>query len=128
MQKCRRHGQPLLVAQGQAVCHLPKLFRKAELPHHLINAPGELPAPQAVYAAIKMQILLHRQVSIEGKLLRHIADALPGLVPVAAHIYSPHKKLPGGGRQQAAQHTEGSGFPGAIGAQHAKDLPPVHLE
>jgi hypothetical protein len=70
----------------------------------------------------EIEVLLDRQVLVEGKALRHVADFAANAAAVAAHVETEHGALALVGRQQAAHHADGRRLAGAVGTEKAGDL------
>ncbi len=80
-------------------------------------------APVRPYTpAIEIQILLHRQESVERELLRHVADLLFGLARRAAQVLSRDARLARGRLQQPAQHLERRRLAGPVRSEQPEDL------
>ena len=123
-----RQGEPLLVAerQGLAVgCGIGLQVEGGEGPVDLAAAAA---AAQAVGAAEETQVLEHGQVAVQGKTLGHVADARPGRGRGGAQVEPGHGAVAAGDGQQAAEHAEGGGLAGAVGAEQAEDLAAPHPE
>jgi hypothetical protein len=55
--------------------------------------------------------------------LRHVADGLLDLLRLGGEVKASHAGAAASRREQPAQHADGSGLTGSVGAQEAKDLP-----
>ena len=91
------------------------------------------PAPQ-VFAAepvdpgVEVEVLLHREVRVEGELLAHVADPLADLPSVADDVVPEHGRGPGGGRQETAEDANERRLAGAVRPQQPVDRAGVDLE
>src|SRR5262245_19660577 len=74
----------------------------------------------------EFQILAHREVLIEAEALGHVADMALDLVRLAADVVAEAGAAALVWREQAAQHPDGGGLAGAVGAEKAVDLPALH--
>ena len=90
-------------------------------------ARGAARIAQAVEPRDEFQVLAHRQVLIQAEALRHVADLALDLVGVAADVVAEAGALAAIGRQQAAEHADGGGLAGAVGAEEAVDRAALHL-
>ena len=70
--------------------------------------------------------MLHRQVAVERKLLRHIAQVLACLAGANLQIHIQHQRLAGCRYQQTAHHFKGGGFSRAVRPEQAKYLAALH--
>src|SRR4029078_461757 len=70
----------------------------------------------------ELDVLLDREVVVERKLLRHIADAPLDLFGWKTDADPSHHGASRRGGHQPAQHPDGSGFAGAVRSQEAEDL------
>ena len=126
----QRLGQPhpLAVALGQV----------ADQPAGHVGGPGHLQDAVQLSGPLspgdplepggELQILPHRHVHIEGRLLRQIADAGLGPRRVLSHAVAVYPDLPFSGGEIAGHHIHGGGFPGAVWAQEAADAALLHCE
>ena len=76
---------------------------------------------QAVEPRDELQVLAHRKVLIQAEALRHVADLALEPVGVAADVVAEAAPLAAVGRQQAAEHADGGGLAGTVGAEEAVD-------
>ena len=81
----------------------------------------------SVDAGEEFEVFGDRQVVVERKLLRHVADLLPYLRGTKAAALAGQLHAAAGGREQAAEHLDGGGLARAIRAQQAVDLAVPHL-
>ena len=71
----------------------------------------------------KVQVLLHRQVGIQGKPTRHITDASTQLAVVPHNVQPVHRNPPALRTQQSGQHAEQRAFPGSVRSYQSKISP-----
>ena len=76
----------------------------------------------------KVQVLLHRQVGIQGKPARHITDASPQLAVVPHNVQPVHRNPPALRTQQSGQHAEQRAFPGSVRSYQSEDFSGPDLE
>ena len=81
----------------------------------------QVAVPQAVELAGKKQVLVHRQLVVEGKFLRHIADHFLDCVALAQDIAAPDARRAVGRLENSAQHPDDGGFAGAVRAEKAEN-------
>src|SRR5262249_56378816 len=81
----------------------------------------------AVNAGAEVEVLFYREVVVERKLLRHIADLLAHAAGAQAGLaYEPH--LPARRLEQPAEHLDGRRFAGAVRAEQPENLPMLNLQ
>jgi hypothetical protein len=85
-------------------------------------------AAKAVGAREKIQVLTDRQLPIERKLLRHVAQMLPGRGAGLAHIDSRNRQGASRGGQEPAEHAERCGFAGSVRSEQTENLPSLDAE
>ena len=86
------------------------------------------PARDAVDRGEERDVLVHRQVAVEGEPLREVAD-LPRegvALPMGIEPAGPYR--PRGGSEQAQDHAEGGGLARAVGPDEAEHLAAEHVE
>ena len=76
----------------------------------------------------KVQVLLHRQVGIQGKPAWHITDASTQLAVVPHNVLPVHRNPPALRTQQSGQHAEQRAFPGSIRSYQSEDFSGSDLE
>ena len=91
-------------------------------------ARGESLARQAVDAAEELDVLVDGERLVEREALRHVANATLHAFGIATDVDAADQGRAGGGSQQAAQHADGGGLAGAVGAQEAEHLALLHRE
>ena len=111
--------QPLLPAAGKLAGELLLAAFQAEPLDHV--ARGAARVAHAVEPRDEFQVLAHRKILIQAEALRHVADLALDLVGVAADVVAEAGALAAVGRQQAAEHADGGGLAGAVGAEEAVD-------
>ena len=81
-----------------------------------------LRARHAVNAAEEAQILLHREIAVERKFLRHVADALAHGFRIARDVDPGDDGAAAARAQQAAKDADDGRFAGAVRAEEAHDF------
>ena len=82
----------------------------------------------AVDAAEEVQVLRDREVVVERKLLRHVADLLPDFSRAKCAALAGKLHVSRGGFQQTAQHLDRRCFSRAVGAQQSINFAVAHLQ
>ena len=123
-----RQGEPLLVAERERLAVGRGVGLQAEGGQGPVDLAVAAGAAQAVGAAEEAQVLEHGQVAVQGKALGHVADARPGRGRGGAQVEPGHGAVAARDGQQAAEHAEGSGLAGPVGAEQAEDLATAHTE
>src|SRR6202790_5505878 len=117
--------QPLLPAAGKFAGELLFAPAKPEPLDHV--ARGAARVAHAIEPRDEFQVFAHRQILVQRKALRHVADLALDLVGVAADVVAETPALAAVGRQQPAQHADGGGLAGTVGAEEAVDGAALHL-
>ena len=120
--------EPLLEAERKIARRGVEHRGETELRHGPVDAGLLAVAPEPIRAAEEPQVLLHRQVGVERKLLCHVSDAPARRCGRGAQVETGDVQSARRGRKQAAQHPEGGGFSRAIGAEQAENLAPGNRE
>ena len=128
MQHRAPQRQPLFPADGQGTRGS---LLAAFQPCH-VQRPGQALGKNfggnAVQPGKKAEILDNLQVVVEGKFLRHVANLLPHCFRLLGDVNPRYPCVPGSGKEQAAEYTDGRGFARAVGAQEAEDLATMRPE
>ena len=124
-QRAGAERQPLLPAAGQFAGELFLAALKADAVDHVARGPAGI--GQAVEPRDEFEVLPHRKVLVQAEALRHVADLALDLVGVAADVVAETGALAAIRRQQAAQHADGRGLAGSVGAEEAVDRTALHL-
>src|SRR5438445_11912391 len=124
-QRAGPERKPLLPAAGEFAGKLPLASRKSESLDHLLRGAARI--THAIEARDEFQVLAHREVLIQGKALRHVADLALDAVGVAADVVAEAGALAPVGRQQYAEHADGRGLAASVGAEEAVDAAALHL-
>ena len=82
----------------------------------------------AVNAAEKIDVLFHRQVVVERKLLRHVADVPADVFRMRGDVEAADHGAAGCRAQQAAQDADHGRLAGAIGSQETENLARLHAD
>src|SRR3990170_9156569 len=80
-----RQRQSLANAEGKGLRQVIGMFGEPELIDKLVYPPGDPWGGNVKYARMELEILPHRQLRVERKRLRHIADPLAGFDVVGVH-------------------------------------------
>ena len=121
-------AHPLAVALGQ-VADEPALHAGEHgEPGHPLQLLLPVPGGDPLQGGGEGEVLLHRHVGVEGRLLRQVADAALGRLGLLGHAVAVHQDLPLGGAQVAGHDVHGGGFSRPVGAQEAVGLASLHRE
>ena len=130
--------QKLRVGQRAGAEREPLLPAARQLARELLLAPGE-PEPldhrarrrarigEPIEPRDEFEVLAHREVLIEAEALRHVADVALDLVGLGADVVAEAGAVALVGREQPAQHADGRGLAGAVGAEEAVDRAALDL-
>src|SRR5262245_7133518 len=99
--------------------------RKLQHPRNLF---GPFTGRHAVHTREELEVLIDRQIVVERKLLRHVADALPHGRCANRALHARKLYFSFAGIEQAAQHLDRGGFAGAICAEQTIDLAVANFE
>ena len=82
-----------------------------------------LSAHDVPQVGVQVQVLLHRQILVQPKTLRHVADSLPDHVQFRARVSAADVQPPVGGQQQAREQAQQGRLAGTVRADNAGDFP-----
>src|SRR5439155_26283220 len=89
--------------------------------HQLLAPPGQGGALQTVETAVELQVLIHGQLVVERKLLRHVANETFDFLGLFRHIEARDARRTAAGLEQTAQHADDRRFAEAVWAKKSKD-------
>src|SRR5215217_9359706 len=115
--------QPPPHAAGEGLDQVAAAFPEVDHGQHLLAAVGGGGPVDAVQLAVEAQVLLGRQVGVEGRLLEDQADVAANLVPLAGDVEAGHRGRAGGRLGQGAEDLDGGRLAGAVGAEEPEGLP-----
>ncbi len=134
----KEDARPVHHGGGERQALLPTARELAGQPGAVRADAGQLDRPlaalledrplEAVDVGEEVEVLEHREVLVERELLRHVADAAADLLAVAGDVEPVDRRLPLGGRQQAAEDADQRRLPRAVRPQEAIDLAARHAE
>src|SRR5437762_7614997 len=90
-------------------------------PDHFIAPFVELASAQAVKFSSEDQVLIYRQLVVERKFLRHVADDVFDRFGVAHHIVSIDPRAAVARLQNSTKHANDSGLAGTIRTEKSED-------
>src|SRR4051794_32755443 len=90
-------------------------------PDHFIAPFVEFSPAQAVKLSGEDQVLIYRQLVVEGKLLRHVADDVFDRFGVAHHVMSIDPRAAVTWLQNSAKHANDGGFSGTIRTEKSEN-------
>ena len=82
----------------------------------------------AMQISVQVQVLLHAQILIQAKALRHVADAVLHGLGVSGHVQSQHMETALVRRQQPRHHPHQRSLARAIRPHQGRELPPGHRQ
>jgi len=123
-----RHHQPLRHPAGQRVHRRLGPLGQLELLEQLVRDLAGPLGPHAEEPAVKVQVLPHGELAVQGVLLRNDAAQLLGQRRMRGDV-DPGEVGPARCRHHAGgQHPGGGRFPRAVGTQQAEDLARLDVE
>ncbi len=123
MQQAYGHGQALLMPPASWPAGCVQMLARRRTGVHRINAVTQARAMQAAGAAEKLRFSAADRLPYSAKAsARRSRCADRACARAVRRSDAGHARLPAAGRQQAAQHAEGGGLAGAVGAQQAEDF------
>ena len=119
-----RNGQrqALANAQGQLAGQHMGHAGQVETFHHFADAASKLRCRYMEKPRVQHQVLVHGELGIKRKRLRHVAYVLPRCNIVRVDLLAEQPGLARAGGQQPGQHLHGGRFAAAIGTKKAEDL------
>jgi hypothetical protein len=94
----------------------------------LLDAPRALGRIHLTQIGRELEVLEHRHVAVDGRVLGQVPDAPAHLEGVLEDVEARDLGAAGGRREVAGQHLHGRRLAGAVRAQEAEDLALVDLE
>src|SRR5581483_8374489 len=82
----------------------------------------------AIDAGEEVEVLLDREIVIERKFLRHVSDAAAHGAGTQRAGFARERAFAGGGLDKTAEHLDGRGFAGAVGAEESVDFAVTYFE
>ena len=122
------HSQALPPAAGEQPGAPAQVGFQVRQRDQLIVALLKPCAAQAVKAAIKLEVLVRRQLVIERELLRHVANETLDLLQLPGHIQAADPRQPAARLEQPAQKPYHRGLARTIRAEKAEDRALLDLE
>ena len=123
-----QQGQALFLPQRQAVGAAVQIVRQFQGPCQHGQQGLAAFRGQAVQLRTGQDVLAHRDVQVQGKFLRHVAQTRTCRAARTQQVHTVHAALARRGPRQAAKHAEGGGLARAVGPQQAEDLAGAHRE
>ena len=120
MDQGARQRELLFHASGEAVSDAGVEGRQPDQLEQLTAASP--PFRDAVHESEELDVLVDRQILVEGELLGHVADFLLDIFPFPVDIVPGHPDPTRGGIGKTAQNPDGGRFSGTIGTQETNDL------
>ena len=96
--------------------------------HEFVDALARLRLAEPLHGRQEFEVLAHAQVLEQREPLGHVADPPAQRLGLLRDAQAQHLDLALARRQQAAQHADGGGLAGAVGAEEAVDLRARHVE
>jgi len=98
-------------------------------PHALQDRPNRIAAvPQFVDPRDEVEVLEHRQIVVEAKSLRHVADLAANIVRLVDDVVAEALTRPAIRLQKAAEHANRRRLAAAVGAEKPANLAPGDLQ
>ena len=82
----------------------------------------------AEQAAVEVKVFPHRELAVQGVLLRHDAAQLLGQSRMGGHVDAAHEGPAGRRHHPGREHPGRRGLPGAVRAEQPEDLPGPDVE
>ncbi len=120
-----RQGETLADSERQSLRQIIQIVFQLEPFGQLSHTPGDLLRLEVEEARMQLQVLPHREFTIEGERLGHEADTLACL-----HILGVHRPVEQPGvsfrcGQQAGEHLHGRGLAAAVRAEKTENFSPL---
>jgi len=120
--------QAPLHAPGEAVRAIAGPVGQVDDGQDLVHAAVELLAPEPLEASEEAEVLAGGQVGVDGQILGDVADGGLGVGRADVDRPAGHDDLPAVAPEEAADHRDGGGLAGAVGAEQAVGLAGGDLE
>jgi hypothetical protein len=116
----QRHA--LLPAARERARELVAPLAQADLREQGLDPLRALLGRQVVDPAVKLQVLLDRQVLVQAEALRHVTDALFDLLGLLGDVEADHAPPAARWIEDPAQHADRGGLARAVRSEHTEDL------
>ena len=121
-----RHRQALSPAAGKESRAAIEVRLEMRDRDKIVAAPFQFAVGKAVKFAGENEVLVHGQLVVEGKFLRHVTDHLLGRLAFACDIVPRDASGAFGRFEDAAKHPNHGGFAGAVRAEEPEDRTARH--
>lgn len=116
------NAETLLHAAGQCFDKRSGFGFQADQGNHIADARRDEGGIEFVGAGKVIDVFPDFEVAIDGEKIGEVADVPLSFVGLAFDVNFIDGDLAGGGREEAADHFEGSGFAGTVRADEAEDF------
>src|SRR5436190_329085 len=116
MHQSAGNREQLLEAAGEAACPGGPFTLQIELLHEPVDPLPRALTRYLVSPGEEPQVFEHRQVRIQAEPLRDVAEPLPDPAAVSPDVQTKNPSGAAGRAREPAEHADGRGFPGAVGA------------
>src|SRR5262249_51647051 len=96
---------------------------EVDLLEELVHAPHGGAPVDAIGAREEAEVLLDREIRVEGEDLRHVSRVALDLLALGADRMADDGRPAAGRRQESAEHLDRRRLAGAVRAEEAEDLP-----
>ena len=114
-------GQQLAHSARQIVSSSAPLFLQINCVKQAVDSLLELSPRHVISAGEKAEIFQDREIAIQAKALRDVAELGAHFLPLFPCVHSLDGGSPAGWMREAAQHSHGGRFTGSIGPEKTKD-------
>src|SRR5262245_51613985 len=114
-------GQALLPSTREQTCRRISLLFKAGHLQNLLFPFSSQMFRNAVNAGVEIEVLLHRQIVIERKFLRHVTDALLDRLWICIHAETANERLACRRPEKSAKNPDRRGLPRPVRPQKSKN-------
>jgi hypothetical protein len=117
-----------LQTSGEVLDTIARSVCKTKSLEQLVGPTARRPPPASVEVPVLHDVLNHRQLGVQARLLEDNPEMAPDLGRLKHHIMTEDATGPAGGSKQRGEDPKECGLPTSIRAEETKDLTPSHAE
>ncbi len=101
---------------------------QARHPQHVVLPLGPAFTRDTIDSGEEVDVLLHREIVVQRKLLRHVADVALDVFGLGFNVEAGHRACAFRRLQKSAEDPDGRGLPCPVRSQESEDLAAMHIQ